>query len=311
MKNKLTVRKDMVMLFGDRDDGVIGVPCLTAEEHVVEAGYFYGKKHPKNIVAISAQAGCPMQCVFCELGCQKYCRNLTPQEMNDQVELVLSEAARLGFDHSDLPYKVSISLSGEPLLNESLIESLALIGGNPRTIKVSTVFPAGEVALGNFDKLAEYSSGLKGQVIQLQISLLSTFEKKRMEMIGYGGADFATISEAGARWRQKNPLGRKINLSLMIVGNEPCDPSLLTEIFPPEHFRLRFREYVPTINGGQHQLKAVSKERMTQIMAEAGEVGYQVGDWAIPTPIERRFGLAANTIRQRYLDMVQRFKTEQ
>ena len=59
---------DLVMIFGDRADGVIGIPVRTRDDKVVETSYFFGKMHPKNIIDISSQIGCPMGCRFCELG---------------------------------------------------------------------------------------------------------------------------------------------------------------------------------------------------------------------------------------------------
>ena len=305
MKNNSTVTSDLVMLFGQRDDGVIGLPCLTFDGRVIETSYFFGTKHPKNIVAISSQAGCPMQCVFCELGSQRFARNLTPEEMRDQVALALGEAKRQGFDQAGAPYKINVANCGEPLLNPLLVDGLELIGAAPKTVKVSTVFPFGEKIWSNFERLAEYASGLRGQVMQIQVSLISTDEATRAALVGGGAADFAKISAAGKYWRQKNPNGRKINLSLLIDEKTPCHPSAVAGVFPPEHFRLRFREYVPTQNGHRHALVAATQARLAAVMAEAAKAGYEVGDWASPTPVERRFGLAANTIRERYLNMVE------
>ena len=308
MKKQSTVTKDLVMIYGDRDDGVIGIPALTVDGQVIEVSYFFGRKHPKNIIAISSQAGCPMRCAFCELGAARFARSLTAQEMRDQTELALEEAARYGFDRDKTPHKINVANSGEPLLNTELVGGLSLIGGLPKTIKVSTVFPDARIAWENFERLAEYACGLKEQVVQIQISLISTSEKERLSLSGGKVAGFEKIRQAAELWRSKNPQGRKINLSLMLTDRMACDIRGLSSLFPPRLFRLRLREYVPSSNGESRGLRIVTPIRLSSLANEAQALGYEAGDWASPTPTERKFGLAANAIRQQYLDMLKRAK---
>ncbi len=304
MKKQLTLSRDLVMVYGGQDDGVIGIPALTADGQVIETSYFFGRKHPKNIIAISSQAGCPMGCAFCELGAARFARNLTAEEMRDQTELALIEAARYGFDREATPHKINVANSGEPLLNPALIDGLALIGGLPQTIKVSTVFPEAKQAWSNFERLAAYAAGLKDQTVQIQVSLISTSEEERAAMSGGKTAGFAKIRQAAEWWRSKLPHGRKINLSLMLTNDMACDVRQLANLFPPQLFRLRFREYVPSTNGEGRGLQIVSPARLAMIMDEARTLGYEAGDWASPTPTERKFGLAANAIREQYLNLL-------
>ncbi len=103
---------------------------------------------------------------------------------------------------------------------------------------------------------------------------------------------------------RKKPPGRKINLSLLLTQDIPCDVQSIHNIFPSGLFRFRFRQYVPTHNGKNHRLTTITKTRYDEIKAQFQEKGYEVGDWATPTPIEQKFNLASNVTRGRYLRML-------
>ncbi len=102
------IKKDLVMQFGDSHDGAIEFAGLLEEDKVIEVGYFYGDIKPKNIIVISSQVGCPAKCNFCELGNEKFGRNLTSQEIYDQVTLMLQQASQYGIDIDKIGHKVSL-----------------------------------------------------------------------------------------------------------------------------------------------------------------------------------------------------------
>jgi hypothetical protein len=298
----LSIRSDLTMSFGDHDDGAIGVPALTHDDKVVEVSYFYGKTRPKNIVVISSQAGCPMGCSFCELGPEGFGRNLTAFEMRDQALLMFDRAEMHGYRILDIPHKITVANSGEPLLNPSLVDGLSVLAHLPVSFKVSTVFPASSKAASAFDALATFASWYP-RPVQPQISLISTSEEERKKVSGGRVAGFKAIREAAEGWRKKNPDGRKVNLSLIITSAMDIDPANVVDHFPAELFRFRFREYVPTESGAASLLRPSSATRLAVIKEAFAENGYEVSDWASPSPIEKKFGLAANVIRKRYLEM--------
>ncbi len=308
MKDILTqplsyLRADFIAEFGDRHDGTIQIPVFTKDNGVIEASYFYGDDKPKNIINISSQIGCPAACSFCELGEEKFTRNLTPEEMYEQVMLLLQTASRYGFDLDSIGHKVTIANTGEPLFNTNLVSGLEKIAALDVSFKVSTIFPAGQKVKNNFEGLAHFAASYH-QPVQFQISLISTSEKYRREASRIKLASYEEIRTAAEHWRNLNPEGRKINLSLILSGQTPCEVNDVYEIFPPELFRFRFRNYVPTENGKKNLLVEIDPERMKKIKDGFEEKGYDVGDWATPTPIEQRFKLAGNVTRRRYLQMI-------
>jgi len=301
VNDDLTIHHDAVLFFGDRDDGVIGLPGLTHDGHVIEISYFFGLTRPKNIIVISSQVGCPLGCSFCEL--DGFVRNLTARELHDQARLMIGEAFRYGFDPTGTPHKVTVADSGEPLLNPFLVSGLESLRDLPVSFKVSTVLPAARAAWRNLERLADFAAGYE-RPVQLQISLISTSEERRLRSCRGRIAGFDRVREAGELWRSRNPRGRQVNLSLIVTDDMPCEAARVVRIFPPELFRFRFREYVPTRHGAAAGHVAVSPERLRRIKRDFASRGYQVGDWASPSPVERRFGLAANTIRRMYLEAI-------
>lgn len=305
MNDDQTLHTDLVLLFGNPNDGVIGIPAITGDGQVIEVSYFFGEERPKNIVVVSSQAGCPMGCDFCEIGSEGFVRNLTSEEIRDQVHLMVHHARAHGSVLADTPHKVTVANGGEPLLNPDVVEGLEMIAELPVSFKVSSVLPASRSAFAVLTRLAEFSAR-SALPVQLQISLISTSEEARQEACGIRIAGFKEIREAGELWRSKNPSGRKVNLSLMLTSDMPCEPERIRDVFPPELFRFRFREYVPTIHGRVHQLNIATPARIDLIKRAFAENGYVVGDWGSPSATERKFGLVANSIRRIYLDLIRK-----
>lgn len=307
----LSVYSDMVIRFGDKDDGVIGVPCITRDDHqiplvdrVVEAGYFYGKAKKKNIIVISTQKKCPMKCKFCELGAEKFGGDLNFFEMRDQVMLVLREAEREGFTLSNYPHKITFANSGEPLLNRRIVPAVYDLAALFKTsFKLSTILPASSSAYHSVADLARFANTYD-KSFQLQISLISTSEEERQEKAGVRVANFAEIREVGEIWRGFNPCGRRINLSIIATSKMDSDVSKVFKILPPQLFCIRIREYVETENGRNNGLRMISADRLAEVKERFSDRGYTVLHFASPTDTERKFGLASNAIRKIYLDCI-------
>lgn len=297
-----TVNQDMVCEFGDRSDGAIEFAGLVAGG-VIETGYFYGDDKPKNILVLSSQLGCPSKCSFCELGSERFVRNLTAQEIYQQAVLILQIAQRYGIDIDACRHKVNYAKSGEPLLNPNLIESMSLLGSHGFSFKVSTVFPYNKKVAAILKEVARYAT-TSSEAVQMQISLISTSAEHRRATAGIRVATFAEIRSEAEKWFTIHPNSRKFNLSLMMTEDIPFDYQVIEEYFHPHLFRIRLRMYVPTHNGNSHQLKPATTFTYHRVKEHLEGAGYDTGDWAIPTPMEQRFGLASNVTRRRYLEII-------
>tara|TARA_Y100000310_G_scaffold244818_1_gene249704 strand:- start:580 stop:1521 length:942 start_codon:yes stop_codon:yes gene_type:complete len=292
------VKKDLVMEFGDQSDGAVEFIAKVVGGSV-ETAYFYGDSKPKNIIVASTQVGCPSKCNFCELGEKAYVKNLSADEILDQVILMLQQADRYGHNIDKVKHKINWAKSGDALLNEHYVSALENLADLEFSHKLCSVFPAGRTIAERFIAVADFASTYT-ESFQVQLSLISTSEIYRQKAAGIRTASFQEIRNAADYWRNQNPEGRKVNLSLIVDGGNPIDTQTVVEDFPPGLFRFRFRNYVPTENGSNHGLEQVTEQRFDEIYRMFQDKGYEVGTWASPTPMEVRFGLAANVTLRRY-----------
>lgn len=296
-----SVKKDLLLKFGDFEDGALEFVGIV-DGGYIETSYFYGDEKPKNILVASTQVGCPSRCSFCELGNQNFVRNLTSKEMVEQSILMFQEACRHGHDIV-ANNKISWANSGDALFNQHFTLALEELAGLEHSHKISTVFPGGQKSERIFREVADFASEYS-QPIQIQVSLISTDENYRQKSAGIKVASFEDIRDSAEYWRKKNPDGRKVNLSLILDESNPINIDEISKLFPAELFRFRFRNYVPTENGINHDLETVSEERFGEIYRMFEDGGYDVGTWATPTSIEKRFGLAPNISLRRYSRMI-------
>lgn len=296
------ISKDLVWQFGDSHDGTIEFVGIIQGGYI-ETGYFYGDDKSKNILVISSQIGCPSRCSFCNAGNQPFVRNLSAQEIYEQVVLILQQASQYGFDLDSIEHKVNYAKSGDPLFNPEFTRGIERIGEFNFSYKVSTVFPAGNQTMERFRQIADFAAAYTNNV-QIQISLISTSERYRNKVADIRLASFADIKRAAEYWRDKNPNGRKINFSLILTEEDPVNVDEVYNIFPPELFRFRFRNYMPTEHGTSQGLETITRERFERIMDRFRKKGYEVGTWATPTPMEKRFRLASNVTLARYRKII-------
>jgi len=138
----------------------------------------------RNTVCVSSQVGCPLGCLFCATGKMGFKRNLTPDEIIEQViffnrylkKITLSEAEGSANRVTNVTYMGM----GEPFLNyENVLESVKILNDHRyfnigvRSISVST---AGIIE--GIKKLSEESLH-----INLAISLHAPNDKLRRELM--------------------------------------------------------------------------------------------------------------------------------
>lgn len=292
-----SISASTIYVFGNHHDGVIEFAALTRDGGAIETGYYYGDEKPKSIIKVSSQVGCPYRCHFCNAGEEVFKRNLTPDEIYQQAALMLKVAAGQGVPWSTLAHKINFAGTGEPLLNPGIVEAVRMLSEHELSIKVSSVFPGGSAALTNFSRLAEFAGSYSGS-IQFQLSLISTDAHYRNQVTGGKVASFDEIVRAAQLWRKHSPQRSQINLSLILTETTPADVERIRSRFPPELFRIRFRNYVPTEFGKTNQLVEISDERMQRVKEEFRLSGYVVRDDATPTVTEQAFSLASNVTRR-------------
>jgi 23S rRNA (adenine2503-C2)-methyltransferase len=166
------------------------------------------KRRTGMTACVSVQAGCPVQCVFCESGRKGLIRNLTASEIVQQILLLKKPVNRIVFMGM-----------GEPLYNyDSLIRSIHILRDRDGLdfptdgITVSTVGPVNQIK-----KLRE--EHLK---IQLVLSLHAADQKTRDYLIpGMAGNDIHETVKAALSYSQRH--NRKVSIAYLLLPASTTD----------------------------------------------------------------------------------------
>lgn len=188
-----------------------------------------GDRSERWMIGVSTMSGCPVHCKFCATGNMKKWRNLTADEIVEQVMFVVHNT---GFDpQQSKEFKINYTRMGEPFLNiESVKEAMNRISGLYHNTHhyVSTIGVKG----------SDFSF-VKGNVT-LQISLHSFDEKKRNWLIPYRKK--MSIEELG-KIRTKSNLKTTINLTL--IDESDFDADKLKQYFDKENFFVKLSPINP------------------------------------------------------------------
>lgn len=183
-----------------------------------------GDRSERYMIGVSTMSGCPVRCKFCATGQMKGYRNLTTEEMVDQVKYVVNSNPRFDPTHSK-EFKINWTRMGEPFLNiENVKEAIKIISKKyPNTHHyVSTI--------GIKD--ADYS-WIKGN-ITLQISLHSLDDDKRDWLIPFKRK--VSVEELGKIRTESN---LKTTLNLTLVDEDDFNIDLLKKYFDNDEFFIK------------------------------------------------------------------------
>lgn len=198
-----------------------------------------GDRSERWMVGVSVMSGCPVRCKFCATGQMKKWRNLTSQEIVDQVDFIIYRNS----DYNPLDskeFKINYTRMGEPFLNiDSVKEAIQILNKKYPNLHhyVSTI------GIKNSDFY-----WIKDN-ITLQISLHSTDESSRDWLIPYKNK--MTIEELG-QIRNQSYLKTTINLTL--VKEEDFDIEILKKYFDKDYFFVKISPINPNDNSIKHDL---------------------------------------------------------
>ncbi|MDR2517254.1 MAG: 23S rRNA (adenine(2503)-C(2))-methyltransferase RlmN [Spirochaetaceae bacterium] len=201
---------------------------------------------------VSTQAGCPVQCIFCESGRNGLARNLTASEIVQQIVFLEKHINRIVF--------MGI---GEPLYNyDSVIRAIHILRDRAGLdfptdgISVSTVGPVKQLK-----KLRE--EHIK---IQLVLSLHATTQKARDYIIpGMAGNDVHETVKAALSYSERH--NRKISIAYLLlpgINDASSDIQQLAAWFGHENAIINLLEYNRTNNrtlkkAGKHEILEFKK----------------------------------------------------
>jgi 23S rRNA (adenine2503-C2)-methyltransferase len=189
-----------------------------------------GDRTERWMIGVSCMSGCPVRCKFCATGRLKKYRNLTCQEIINQIYFIQSKNDDYDFFEAE-EHKINYTRMGEPFLNiDHVRNAIGIIEHNfPGTHHyISTIGIKGS----DFSWIEEN--------VTLQISLHSLSEKNRNWLIPYKNK--MTIKELG-KIRTNSNLKTTVNLSLVDISD--FDIELLKEFFDPEYFFIKLSPINP------------------------------------------------------------------
>ena len=186
--------------------------------------YDLGDRTERWMIGVSCMSGCPVGCKFCATGQLKKFRNLTADEIVEQVEFIINKNPEYDPKKSK-EFKINYTRMGEPFLNlDSVKKAIEIIDKKYPNVHhyISTIGVSGS----DF-------SWIKGN-ITLQISLHSLEEEKRNWLIPFRRK--MTIKELG-QIRTKSNLKTTINLTL--VDTDDFDIEKLKLYFDKKYFFIK------------------------------------------------------------------------
>lgn len=198
-----------------------------------------GDRTQRWMVGVSTQSGCPVGCKFCATGQMKGWRNLTAQEIVDQVEFVIEKNPKYDPNQS-YEFKINYTRMGEPFLNaDNLRKAIEMITEKyPNTHHyVSTI--------GIKD--ADYS-WIKDN-ITLQLSLHSLDEDKRNWLIPFRRKN--SIEELG-QIRTNSKL--KTTLNLTLVEEDDFKMCEIQKYFDKDAFFIKLSPINPNATSDKNDL---------------------------------------------------------
>jgi 23S rRNA (adenine(2503)-C(2))-methyltransferase len=165
-------------------------------------------------VCVSSQAGCPLDCLFCATGQEGFKRNLSSEEITDQV-LFWKAYLRQEKNIKNISFNIVFMGMGEPFLNWGEVKKSVSVFVNPelfgissRSISISTVG-----VRGGIEKFTQVFPQ-----VNLAISLHFTDDEKRSRyMPANRSFNLDDIKRALQKYFQKN--NRKVFIEYLMLNN--------------------------------------------------------------------------------------------
>ena len=189
-----------------------------------------GSRDERWMIGVSVASGCPVRCKFCSTGNLKEFRNLTAEEIVQQVDFILSKHPERDPKDSK-EFKINYTRMGDAFLNVAAVREAIHI--------ISERYPNTHHYISTIGiKDADYS-WITGN-ITLQVSLHSLDNDRRNDLIPFRRK--VTIEELG-QIRTTSNLKTTINMTL--VNEADFDIGKLRAMFDPNFFFVKLSPINP------------------------------------------------------------------
>lgn len=199
--------------------------CINEHTNQLKSNILGSRKN-RWMVGVSCMSGCPVHCKFCSTGQLKRWRNLTAEEIFEQVKFIIDLNKEYNPDNSQ-EFKVNYTRMGEPFLNiENVKEAIKMVDKYLEGVKVHHYISTVGIQGSDFSWIKDN--------ITLQLSLHSLDEKRRHELIPIN--NLMSIEGLGQVRTNSN---LKTTLNMTLVSNEDFDIETLKKYFNPEYFFIK------------------------------------------------------------------------
>lgn len=182
-----------------------------------------GDRSERWMIGVSVMSGCPVRCKFCATGQMKSWRNLTWQEIVQQVEFVIEKNKEYPSESKE--FKINYTRMGENFLNiENVKKAIEVI---------NNVYPNTHHYISTIGVKDSDFSWIKDN-ITLQLSLHSLDEEHRNWLIPYKNK--MTIEQLGNVRTESN---LKTTLNLTLVEEKDFDIEKIKQYFNKENFFIK------------------------------------------------------------------------
>ncbi len=188
------------------------------------SSYELGDRKQRWMIGVSCMSGCPVRCKFCATGQLKKYRNLTCDEIVEQVKFILDKNPEYN-PRESMEFKINYTRMGEPFLNINEVKKAIK--------KINDLYPNAHHYISTIGIKGSDYSWIKDN-ITLQISLHSLDEEKRNWLIPFHNK--YSIEELG-KIRTKSNL--KTTLNLTLVDTNDFDIEKLKKYFDKKHFFIK------------------------------------------------------------------------
>lgn len=188
--------------------------------------YKLGSRDERWMVGVSCMSGCPVACKFCATGQLKKRRNLSAEEIVEQVEFIVNkygvEQVRRAKE-----FKINYTRMGEPFLNiDAVRKAIEIIDKKYEGVRVHHYISTIGIKGSDFSWIKDN--------ITLQLSLHSLDEDRRNELIPFKNK--MTIEELG-QIRTNSEL--KTTLNMTLVDEADFDIVKLEKYFDKNYFFIK------------------------------------------------------------------------
>jgi 23S rRNA (adenine2503-C2)-methyltransferase len=201
--------------------------AIGRKQNTLENDYEIGDRTQRWMIGVSTMSSCPVRCKFCATGKLKRFRNLTAQEIVDQVHFIVRTQMYVPWGAKE--FKINYTRMGEPFLNiEEVKKAIQMIDEEYSYRDFKPHHYISTIGINGSD-----FTWIKDN-ITLQVSVHSLKDDKRNWLIPFKNK--MTIAELGQIRTQSN---LKTTVNMTLVDEEDFDIEELKKYFDPKYFFIK------------------------------------------------------------------------